>query len=44
MTSLEFGSQVQQHSRVLKNYALQLTQNMEDANDLVQETLLKALT
>lgn len=44
MTSVEFGTKVQEHSRVLKNYALQLTQNMEDANDLVQETLLKALT
>lgn len=40
----EFSSKMQQHESILKNYALQLTQNFDDANDLVQETFLKALT
>jgi RNA polymerase sigma factor (sigma-70 family) len=42
MTNIEFSQQVQQQQAPLKSYALQLTNNMEDANDLVQETMLKA--
>lgn len=40
----EFGTKVFKHEQILRNYALQLTQNSDDANDLVQETFLKALT
>ena len=36
MTTIEFGTQIQNHKDILRNYALQLTQNMDDANDLVQ--------
>jgi RNA polymerase sigma factor (sigma-70 family) len=35
---------IYQHEKALSHYALQLTKNMEDANDLVQETMLKALS
>jgi RNA polymerase sigma factor (sigma-70 family) len=44
MTALEFTSQVQQLSSSLRPAALHLTRDQEDARDLVQETLLKALT
>lgn len=44
MTQLEFSSLVQKEGNPLRNYALQLTRNSEDANDLVQETMLKAFT
>ncbi len=40
----EFGTKVFKHEQILRNYALQLTQNSNDAHDLVQETFLKALT
>lgn len=42
MTSIEFSNLIQNESGTLKNYALMLTRNVEDANDLVQETMLKA--
>lgn len=41
---LTFEQQMQTYQQMLRNYALQLTQNMDDANDLVQETFLKAMT
>ncbi len=44
MTSIEFSHIINQESFKLKNYALMLTRNVEDANDLVQETMLKALS
>ncbi|TNE78653.1 MAG: sigma-70 family RNA polymerase sigma factor [Bacteroidetes bacterium] len=44
MTQIEFSSLVEREANPLKNYALQLTRNAEDANDLVQETMLKAFT
>ncbi|NNJ54588.1 MAG: sigma-70 family RNA polymerase sigma factor [Bacteroidia bacterium] len=44
MTTIEFGTQIQDHKEILRNYALKLTQDMDDANDLVQETYLKSLT
>lgn len=44
MTRLEFSTLVQRETRPLRNYAYQLTRNPEDANDLVQETVLKALS
>lgn len=44
MTQIEFSTLVTRQSSSLKTYALRFTRNMEDANDLVQETLLKAMT
>ena len=38
-----FKDSVKDHYRSLKGFALKLTQNTEDANDLIQETMLKAL-
>lgn len=43
MSTKDFGKIIQQHQIILNNYALQLTQNQDDANDLVQETFLKAM-
>lgn len=42
MTQIEFNHAVQGQYRPLRSYALMLVRNMEDANDLVQETMLKA--
>jgi RNA polymerase sigma factor (sigma-70 family) len=44
MTAIEFSNAVQQLSYSLKPVALNLTRDQDDAKDLVQETLLKALT
>lgn len=44
MTKLEFSLMVQSESHPLRSYAYQLTRNVEDANDLLQETMLKAFT
>lgn len=44
MTQMEFNTMVQREATPLKMYAYQLTKNIEDANDLVQETMLKAFT
>ncbi len=38
----EFKYKVSDESRPLRAYALKLTHDMDDANDLVQETMLKA--
>ncbi len=43
MTAIEFTNQVQQISVSLRPAALTLTRDADDAHDLVQETLLKAL-
>ena len=42
MTALEFSHSIDQLSSSLKPFALKLTKDMENANDLLQETLLKA--
>jgi len=42
MTALEFGYEISQSSRSLKPFAVRLTKDHDDANDLLQETLLKA--
>lgn len=42
MTQIEFNHRVSVEARPLKGYALKLTQNPEDANDLLQDTMLKA--
>lgn len=44
MTTIEFSNLISQESGTLKNYAFMLTRNVEDANDLVQETMLKAFS
>ncbi len=42
MTTLEFSYSLGQMSTSLKPFALKLTKDNEEANDLLQETLLKA--
>jgi len=42
MTALEFGYHIAQSSKSLRPFAVRLTRDTEDANDLLQETLLKA--
>jgi RNA polymerase sigma-70 factor (ECF subfamily) len=44
MTALEFSYKVDSLTTSLKPFALKLTKDMEDANDLLQETILKAYT
>ncbi len=42
MTQFEFNHQVKEHYTSLRGYAMKLTRDPENANDLVQETMLKA--
>ena len=42
MTALEFGYRIENLTSSLKPYALKLTKDGEDANDLLQETVFKA--
>lgn len=44
MTSIEFGCSLNQLSGVLKPFALKLTKDMDAANDLLQDTMVKAYT
>jgi RNA polymerase sigma factor (sigma-70 family) len=44
MTALEFSYSLNKMSKSLKPFALKLTKDMEEANDLLQETILKAYT
>jgi RNA polymerase sigma factor (sigma-70 family) len=44
MTALEFSYQVGNFSKFLKPFAMRLTRDGDDANDLVQDTLVKAYT
>jgi RNA polymerase sigma factor (sigma-70 family) len=44
MTTLEFDSKIQGLSRFLRPFALKLTRDNEEANDLMQETMLKAIS
>ncbi len=44
MTRFEFNTLVVQHTESLRGYALHFTRDDEDANDLVQDTMLKAVT
>ncbi|MEN5088989.1 sigma-70 family RNA polymerase sigma factor [Sphingobacterium faecium] len=44
MTKYEFNSLVVEQSDSLKHYAKKFTNDTEDANDLVQDTILKAVT
>ncbi|HEX8547967.1 MAG TPA: RNA polymerase sigma factor [Cytophagaceae bacterium] len=43
MTTVEFNNLIYSASKSLKYPALKFTHNSEDANDLIQETLLKAI-
>lgn len=43
MTTVEFSSEVQKLSHTLRPVAMNLTRDADDAKDLIQETLLKAL-
>jgi len=43
MTAIEFNSRILLERNSLKNFALSLTHNTEDALDLLQETYLKAI-
>ena len=40
----KFNQMVSEEERPLKGFALKLTKDMEDAEDLVQDTMLKAFT
>jgi RNA polymerase sigma factor (sigma-70 family) len=42
MNALDFGSHIAQSSKSLRPFAIRLTKDSEDANDLLQETLMKA--
>jgi RNA polymerase sigma-70 factor (ECF subfamily) len=44
MTALEFSYQVGNFSKFLRPFALRLTRDSDDADDLVQDTLVKAYT
>lgn len=44
MTALEFTSHIGKVSKSLRPFALRLTKDSEDANDLLQDTLMKAFT
>lgn len=43
MTKFDFNTLLIQHQDSLRQHALLFTKDIEDANDLVQETLLKAI-
>ncbi len=44
MNTIEFNSMVTRQASSLKMYALHFTHDADDANDLVQDTMLKAIT
>lgn len=44
MTALEFQHSIVQHTPALENFTRRFTNNYEESQDLVQETILKALT
>ena len=44
MNKFEFNTLVIEHSDSLRSYARNFTKDQDDANDLVQDTLLKAIT
>lgn len=44
MTSIEFSYSLNQLSGVLKPFAMKLTRDLDDANDLLQDTMVKAFT
>lgn len=44
MTAIEFDTKIQGLTRFLRPFAMKLTRDAEDADDLMQETMLKAIT
>ena len=44
MTAIEFNSRLVQEKPSLKNFALSLTHNLDDALDLLQDTYVKAIS
>jgi len=44
MTTLEFSYSLHKMSKALKPFALKLTRDIDDANDLIQDTFVKAYT
>jgi RNA polymerase sigma-70 factor (ECF subfamily) len=43
MTAIEFDYTITSATKYLKPFAMRLTKNIEDANDLLQDTMLKAV-
>lgn len=43
MTAIEFNTSVSQSSKALRPFAMRLTKDSDNANDLLQDTMLKAL-
>jgi len=44
MKAVEFGYEINNMTKSMKPFALRLTKDMEQANDLIQETVLKAFS
>lgn len=44
MTAIEFNTRILGERQALRNFALSLTRNTDDALDLVQDTFVKAIT
>ena len=44
MTAIEFNTRILNEKQSLKNFALSLTHNLDDALDLLQDTYAKAIT
>ena len=44
MTAIEFNTRILNEKSALKNFALSLTHNIDDALDLLQDTYVKAIT
>jgi RNA polymerase sigma-70 factor (ECF subfamily) len=44
MTAIEFSFHINELTSTLKPFAIKLTRDYDDANDLIQETMLKAYT
>ncbi len=43
MNNITFSNEICDHKSSLQNFAMKFTKNIEDADDLVQDTLLKAI-
>ena len=43
MENLSLNHQIRNHQTCFENFAMKFTHDMEDANDLVQDTLIKAI-
>ena len=43
MNELKFGTLIKEHSPALRRHAIRYTKNEDDADDLVQDTMIKAI-